>query len=501
MKQISLQGTWSRAGFSLLTSAVLVTAGIGCVGEPLDDENEQFASVDVPLTAPLIEHGALHVSGTHLQDEHGANVQLKGMSLFWSQWSSQFYNSGAIGTIADDWHGSVIRAAMGVEEGGYLANPAAEKAHVVSAVNAAVAKGIYVIIDWHDHNATQHTAQSKQFFTEMAQTYKNTPNVIFEIYNEPVNVSWGQVKSYAQEVIGAIRGAGANNVVIVGTPTWSQDVDAAANDPITAYTNVAYTLHFYAGTHKQAIRDKASYAISKGLALFVTEWGTCDASGNGGLDLNESQTWINFLNQNGLSWANWSLFDKQETASALNPGASTTGGWPDSALTASGAFVKAKMLEGTSNPNPPSTTTGGGTPPGGPGDVTGRVTIRALADNKLVCADNYGASQLIANRDLASTWEEFDVFANSDGSVSLRALANGRFVTAENGGQSPLIANRTSIGDWESFYPSKNSDGSVSFKAKANGLYVCADNGGQSPLIANRDSVSTWEKFWVNPAP
>jgi endoglucanase len=278
------------------------------------------------------------------------------MSLFWSQWGGSFYNASVVNSLVDNWKVNLVRAAMGVESGGYLTNPAAEKQRVKTVVDAAIAKGIYVIIDWHDHNATQHTQQAKSFFTEMAQQYGNSPNVIFEIFNEPDDESWSQVKTYAQEVIGAIRGTGANNVIVVGTPTWSQDVDQAANSPITGYSNIAYTLHFYAGTHKQSLRDKASYALSKGIALFVTEWGTCDASGNGGLNLTESQTWINFMNTNKLSWANWSLFDKPETASALNPGASTTGNWPSSALTQSGAFVKQKLLDasgGGGNPPPP----------------------------------------------------------------------------------------------------------------------------------------------------
>ncbi|MFO0592994.1 MAG: cellulase family glycosylhydrolase [Polyangiaceae bacterium] len=475
----------TRSALQLSFIAVMaLSAGVGCVGAP-DDSTEAGDIVESESAlSSVAQHGALHITGSQLQDQAGGAVQLKGMSLFWSQWAGQFYNPGVVSTLADDWHASVVRAAMGVESGGYLENPGTEKSHVQAIVNAAVAKGIYVIIDWHDHNATQHTAQSKQFFTEMAQLYGNTPNVIFEIYNEPVNVQWPQIKSYAQEVIGAIRGAGANNVVIVGTPNWSQDVDAAANDPITGYSNVAYTLHFYAGTHKQWLRDKASYAKSKGLALFVTEWGTCDASGNGGLDLNESQTWITFLNQNGISHANWSLFDKQETASALYPGSSTTGGWPDSSLTDSGKFAKAKILEGTNDG-------------GAGGDFSGRITLRAAVDNQYVCADNWGADALIPNRDSAQAWEQFDVTQNGDGSISLRAVVNSRYVTAESSGKSPLIANRAVIGDWEKFYPVKNGDGSISLKAKVNGKYVCAENAGKSALIANRDAIGQWEKFWV----
>lgn len=337
-----------------------VLALSGCVASPEemsegDVEVEATEAQDEALAAgdSVSSHGWLKTVGNQIQDKNGAQVQLKGMSLFWSQWAGSFYNASVVNALADSWNANLVRAAMGIESGGYLTNQAAEKARVKTIVDAAIAKDIYVIIDWHDHNATQHTQQAVSFFTEMANLYKTKPNVIFEIFNEPDNESWPEVKSYAQQVISAIRGTGAQNLIVVGTPTWSQDVDVAANSPITGYANIAYTLHFYAGTHKQSLRDKASTALSKGLPLFVTEFGTCDASGNGGLDLNESQTWMNYLNQNKISWANWSLFDKNETASALVPGASTTGAWTAASLTQSGAWVKQKLLDGSGGGNPP----------------------------------------------------------------------------------------------------------------------------------------------------
>ncbi len=70
---------------------------------------------------------------------------------------------------------------------------------------------------------------------------------------------------------------------------------------------------------------------------------------NGGLNLTESQTWINFMDQHKISWCNWSLNDKAETASALVPGASTTGPWPDRELTASGRFLKSQIMKNTNN--------------------------------------------------------------------------------------------------------------------------------------------------------
>jgi endoglucanase len=307
-------------------------------------------SPDKPTPPPVAsgsfvaQHGMLSVSGNKIVDKNKQPIQLKGMSLFWSQWSGTFWNADTISFIKKDWKATLVRAAMGVEEGGYLTQPDAEKERVKTVVNAAIKEGIYVIIDWHDHHATRNAAKAVEFFSEMAGLYANNPHVIFEVYNEPIDDSWEQVKSYSETVIKAIRAKNAQNLVIVGSPTWSQRVDLAADNPIQD-KNVAYTLHFYSGTHRQDLRDKASYALNKGIALFVTEFGVCDASGNGNIDLAEADRWMAFMDQHKISWANWSLFDKNESASALKPGSNTRGGWTANDLTESGAYIKKKMME------------------------------------------------------------------------------------------------------------------------------------------------------------
>lgn len=322
------------------------SGGSGGAGSSSSSGVGSSSSGGMPSDTAVGIHGTLQVQGNKIVDQSGKPVQLRGMSLFWSNWAGPWYNENAVDTLAKDWKAGIVRAAMGIEvENGYLSNPAAEKAKVIAIADAAIARGIYVIIDWHDHNAHNHTEQAKTFFAEMAQKYSNTPNVIFEVYNEPTQVSWDQVKSYAEQVLGSIRGTGANNLVIVGSPTWSQDADIAANNPITQYQNVAYTLHFYAATHKQFLRDKANTALGKGLALFVTEWGTCAADGNGSVDANETAIWLSWMEQNSISWANWSLFDKNEACSALVPGTSATGPWADGTLTPSGMLVRPKITE------------------------------------------------------------------------------------------------------------------------------------------------------------
>ncbi|WP_437969452.1 glycoside hydrolase family 5 protein [Sorangium sp. So ce260] len=328
----STSASTSASSTSASTSASSTSASTGTGVVPTDG-------------TPVERHGQLKVKDGNIVGDHGVPVQLKGMSLFWSQWSD-YYNANVVNSVADNWKATVIRAAMGIEnEGGYLEDAGGQKAKAKAIADAAIAKGLYVILDWHDHNANNHQEQARSYFREVAQTYKNVPNVIFEVFNEPLNThNWGTVKSYAETVIADIRGQGANNLVIVGSPNWSQDADVAADNPIND-PNVAYTLHFYAATHKNGLREKAQRAIDKGLALFVTEWGTCAADGDGALDLGESGTWLDFLDAHNISWANWSLGDKDEACSALRPRANPMGNWTDNDLTESGKWVKARIAE------------------------------------------------------------------------------------------------------------------------------------------------------------
>jgi endoglucanase len=325
--------------------------------------NNEALSADSPVSG----HGQLQVIGNKVCDSSGNPFAVHGMSLYWSNWDTGYYNSNVVQWLRDDWKCTVVRAAMGIEPtGAYLSNPSAQKQKVTAVVDAAINLGMYVIIDWHDHNAHQHTTQAKAFFGEMAQKYGNYPNVIYEIYNEPQSVDWATVKSYAEQVIASIRQYDPDNIIIVGTPNWSQYVDAAADNPINQ-KNIVYTLHFYAATHKQWLRDKATYAMGKGIALFVSEWGTVTSTGDGAIDYNESDTWIDFMSKNNLSWCNWSIFDKNESSAALQSGASTNGGWPANMLKASGVYVREKLIQiAASQPTPTPTPVVTPTPTGTP---------------------------------------------------------------------------------------------------------------------------------------
>ena len=293
---------------------------------------------------PVRVHGQLHVEGTQLKDVHNKDVVLRGMSFGWHNFWPRFYNAGAVKWLAKDWNCSVVRAAMGVEpKDGYLDKPDWSKEKIEAVVDAAIKQGIYVIIDWHSHHIK--TEEAKAFFTEMATKYGKYPNIIYEIFNEPEYDTWQQVKDYSTEVIGAIRAIDKNNIILVGSPHWDQDVDIAAADPITGYTNLMYSLHYYAATHKQDLRDKADAALKKGLPLFISESAGMEATGDGKINKEEGQKWINWSERRKISWITWSVSDKDESCSVLKAEASSDGDWPINDLKESGILAREYLRE------------------------------------------------------------------------------------------------------------------------------------------------------------
>ena len=292
-------------------------------------------------STPVSEHGALKVKGTDIVDKNEKKFQLRGVSTHGIQWFPQYVNQDAFIYMRDNWGINTIRLAMySNSNDGYN-----EQLHelVKKGVEYAKNAGIYAIIDWHilnDGNPNTNKEKAIQFFKEMANYCKDEENVIYEICNEPNgNVKWERdIKPYAEEVIKEIRNIDKDAIIVVGTPTWSQDVDIVAENPITDYNNIMYACHFYSGTHKENLRQKVTKALNSGLPIFVTEFGICDASGNGNLDIKEADTWIEFLNKNNISWINWNLSNKNETSAILKNTDKTTN-WTNDELSESGKWL------------------------------------------------------------------------------------------------------------------------------------------------------------------
>ena len=300
---------------------------------------------EAPAGSPVARHGGLSIRGGKVVDQHGQPVTLRGMSLFWSQWAPQYYSAETVDWLAKDWKVSAVRAAIAAEgDDSAHQHFDRELAKASAVIEAAARSGIYVIADWHAHRP--YPEEATRFLTAIARKYGHLPNLIYEPFNEPLRdgVDWSRdVKPYHQRIVAAIRAVDPDNLIIVGSPSWSQDVDLAAADPLP-FENLAYTLHYYAGTHRQELRDKGDAALVNGAALLITEFGTVEATGDGPLDHAESQRWWDWAEAHGIGWMAWSIGDRDETSAALKPGTPPSG-WSEDDLTESGKLIRAKLRE------------------------------------------------------------------------------------------------------------------------------------------------------------
>lgn len=327
-----------------LIAAALLGVGLvlaGCMAK--SPQLAPLPAVEAPTGTPVARHGALAISGNRVVDERGQPVTLRGMSLFWSQWAPQYYTAETVDWLASDWKVTVVRAAIAAEgEDSALTHMDRELAKAATVIEAAAANGIYVIVDWHAHR--NHPDDAEQFLSEIARRYGHLDNLIYEPFNEPLRdgVDWSRdVKPYHERMIAAIRAHDPDNLIIAGSPSWSQDVDIAATDPLDG-ANIGYTFHYYAATHKADLRAKGDVALAAGLALMVTEFGLVEATGNGPIDLASSNAWWDWAEANGVSWLAWSIGDRDETSAALVPGAPPAG-WTDEHLTEGGRLLRARI--------------------------------------------------------------------------------------------------------------------------------------------------------------
>jgi endoglucanase len=275
------------------------------------------------------QNGKLRVQGTQLVNATGEPIVLHGMSFGWHNWWPRFYNAGAVKWLRDDWKCSVVRAAMGVEpDRGYIKDSVGSLSKIKAVIDAAIKEDIYVIIDWHSHNI--NLGEAKAFFRNMASAYHSYPNIIYEIFNEPDHETWPEVKKYSEEVIAVIRAIDKDNIILVGSPRWDQEIQLPAADPIKGFNNLMYTMHFYAGTHKQWLRDKTDEAIRKGLPIFVSECAGMQATGDGPIDHAEWKKFKDWMDEKKISWVAWSVSDKNESCSVLYPTANSEGNWKSS---------------------------------------------------------------------------------------------------------------------------------------------------------------------------
>jgi len=426
------------------------------------------AAAAPPAGSPVDKNGQLSVKNGQIVNKNNDPVALRGMSFFWSNpgWEgAKYYNSNVVGWLADDWKVDIVRAAM---------NPT-DRGDWQKVVDAAIDKGIYVIIDWHSHNAHNQTNDAKTFFSTQAGKYKDTPNVLYEIYNEPCPTKDGGacagddwatlVRPYAQAVVDEIRKTDTKNIIVIGSADYSKRVDLATVNPVSG-SNLAYSVHYYTaepGTnHQDDLRGWCNTALGRGHALLVTEFGLSEADGgdktakkcpdwikipecpNGSngtynntnkIDTTEANVWFSYLDQRYIGWVNWSIVDKNEAASALAGNAASGGNWSEGNLRASGKFIRNKLRLYAENRTITIDKKGDGTVTVSPaGSTAGSVTTVRYGTPVTITATpasgwmfegwSGGVSGVAATRSLPPLYSNISVTANfAEGSM----IKNGTF--------------------------------------------------------------------------
>lgn len=313
-----------------------------------------------PAGSPVAINGKLKVCGVQLCNQYGKPIQLRGMSTHGIQWYGwpDCVNNASLDALANDWKADIMRVSLYVQEGGYETNPTSFTLQAQTIVDALIARGMYVIIDWHQLDPGDpnfNTARAKTYFTAMANRYKNTPNVFYEIANEPNGVNWATIKRYADQLVPHIRAIDATNPIIVGTPGWDTfgvSGDGPASDVYNnkvADSNLLYTFHFYAASHGAEYRTRLDEASSR-VPVFVTEWGTQEASGDGGNNFTSSQAYIDLMARKKISWTSWNYSDDPRTGAAFTGNTCPNGPFNGtSRLKTAGNWVRDKILNPADN--------------------------------------------------------------------------------------------------------------------------------------------------------
>jgi endoglucanase len=327
--------------------------GVSCTGTTGPSPSPSVSTPQQPGTTPVARNGQLRVCGRQLCNARGKAIQLRGMSTHGIQWYASCVNNASLDVLAKEWNADVLRISMYIQEGGYETDPAGFTAKVNDYIEKATARGMYAIVDWHmlsPGDPNFNLARAKTFFQQIAARHKDKTNILYEIANEPSDVHWSAIKSYADQLIPVIRAQDPDGVVLVGTEDWSslgasgdgQGVSRILANPVNA-TNIMYTFHFYAASHDDYYLNTFRDAISK-LPMFVTEFGTQEATGDGGNNFARAQQYLDLMAQNKVSWVNWNYSDDMRSGAVFTQGTCAAGAYSGTArLKPAGTWIRDRI--------------------------------------------------------------------------------------------------------------------------------------------------------------
>lgn len=288
------------------------------------------------------QYGQLAVKGSQLVDASGSPIQLRGLSSHGLRWYYEYLNFPALKYLKDSGANLCRLAAYTEPSGAYLDDPEHTLKTLYLATENVLAADMYALVDWHilnDSDPNLHTAKAIEFFDKVSTQYANNPGIIYEICNEPSGTTtWADVAKYANQVIPVIRENSPNAVIIVGTPSNSTDLHSVVPAPLE-FENIMYSYHMYTAFSQGGYVYEVPKALDANLAVFVSEWGINYEPGEEEVNYTHARDFLDFLDERSISWAFWSLSNKDEVYSVLKSDSTRLSAWTDEDFSRSGKFI------------------------------------------------------------------------------------------------------------------------------------------------------------------
>jgi len=295
-----------------------------------------------------IAPGGYYVEGNTIYDSTGKAHLFHGVDRTSFEWNpeGQYIDAGDYTLMASGWDANVVR--IPIDQDFWLTSSPIYSAGYAGVIDQQVtdarAAGLDVILDlhWSDRgdisaasNSNLGTLPGQQcmadtnsvtFWQEVATKYKGNGHVLFELYNEPHDISWnvwigggnttsGDAGSCAysfsavgmQQLYDTVRGAGADNLVFVGGDNWAYDLSGVPDNRVDGY-NVVYVSHVY---HHNTGHDPSDWPTSWGFLtatdpVMLTEFGPFSNQSNDvNCDLDYATEVLDYADMNNTSWSSW----------------------------------------------------------------------------------------------------------------------------------------------------------------------------------------------------
>jgi endoglucanase len=278
----------------------------------------------------------VHVEGNHLVDDNGKTVQLVGLNRSGTEFAcAQGWgifdgpSDGPSIAAMKTWHPDIVRVPLnedcwlGINGVDPQYGGAAYQRAVKGFVHRLEGHGLLVDLELHWSAPGTELALGQQVMADadhsptlwrkVATTFKDDHAVMFELYNEPHDISWhcwlngcltsqGWRTAGMQQMLDAVRGTGATNVVIAGGLGWSSDLSAwLGHRPSDSSDQLAAAFHTYnfSGCSTQPCWDSTVAKVAKQVPVVTSEIGENDCAGGYVGPL------MDWLDAHGISYLGW----------------------------------------------------------------------------------------------------------------------------------------------------------------------------------------------------